>query len=65
MILRQVEIVGILMPIFFAQSTSMLSFGHYEMKASEAKFPWVNIDAVDIRSVTISCTCFLICFQIC
>ena len=31
----------------------MLSFGHYEMKASEATFPWVNINAVDIRSVTI------------
>ena len=33
-ILRQVEIVAVLMPIFFAQF--MLSFGQYEMKSSEA-----------------------------
>ena len=33
-ILRQVEIVGVLMPIFFAQS--MLAFDQYEMKSSEA-----------------------------
>ena len=30
----QVEIVVVLMPIFFAQS--MLAFGQYEMKSSEA-----------------------------
>ena len=33
-ILRQVEIVVIFMPIFFAES--MLTFGRYEMKSSEA-----------------------------
>ena len=33
-ILRQVEIVVVLMPFFFAQS--MLAFGRYEMKSSDA-----------------------------
>ena len=32
-ILRQVEIVVVLMPIFFAQS--ILAFGQYDMKSSE------------------------------
>ena len=35
-ILRQVEIVAVVMPVFFAQFMLGLSFGQYEMKSSEA-----------------------------